>query len=375
MFRRLVWRALRWRRGRAAVVFAALTVGAAIVCALAAVYFDIHAGMSRELRTFGANFYLGPAGAGGATWAEADFNHLIAGAPPGLVVAASPCLLGTAQVGARRVALAGVSFEGLRPLAAYWQVRGAWVAADFDDRNAMLGARLAEELERGVGDELTLTNDLADDAAKPLRVKGVVETGDANDRRLIVSLALAQEWLGQPGRLSHALLRVDGPPERVAAWAADVRQRYPALDAKPILRIAAAEGLVLDKIKGLMGLVALVILALATLCVNTALTASVSARAVEFALQQALGARRRAIVAQILAETLLTAAAAAAAGLALGWVLAQLIGRAVFAAAITFRAPVLPLTVTLALAAALLAVILPIRRALQTEPARILKGE
>jgi putative ABC transport system permease protein len=55
----LVWRALRLRLQRVSVVFAALTVGATIVTALSAVWFDINTKMSEELRTFGANFYIG----------------------------------------------------------------------------------------------------------------------------------------------------------------------------------------------------------------------------------------------------------------------------------------------------------------------------
>ncbi len=56
----LVWRALRLRMQRVSVVFAALAVGATIVTALSAVWFDINSKMSEELRTFGANFYIGP---------------------------------------------------------------------------------------------------------------------------------------------------------------------------------------------------------------------------------------------------------------------------------------------------------------------------
>jgi putative ABC transport system permease protein len=52
----LVWRALRLRLQRVSVVFAALTVGATIVTALSAVWFDINTKMSEELRTFGATF-------------------------------------------------------------------------------------------------------------------------------------------------------------------------------------------------------------------------------------------------------------------------------------------------------------------------------
>lgn len=55
----LVWRALRLRFQRVSVVFAALMVGATIVTALSAVWFDINTKMSEELRTFGANFTSG----------------------------------------------------------------------------------------------------------------------------------------------------------------------------------------------------------------------------------------------------------------------------------------------------------------------------
>jgi putative ABC transport system permease protein len=371
MFRRLVWRALLMKKGRVAVVFAALTVGAAIVCAMAALYFDINAKMSRELRTYGANFYLGPA-AGGDLIDEKIFHEIVAGAEPGLVSAACPYLYGSAREELQNIVLAGVSFEQLRPLAAYWQVAGAWVGVDFDDRHAMLGVKLAGQLETGAGRDVTLVRD---GERKTLRVKGVVETGDVTDSVLIVNLALAQAWLRQPGKISHALLRVDNSGRRAERWAETLQKQYPALEIKPIRRVSAAEGQVLEKIKGLMGLVALVILVLATLCVNTTLTAIVNERAAEFALQKALGAGNRAIIRQIAAETALIAAAAIVSGVLAGYVLAQILGQAVFASSIDFRAPVLPLTAGLSLAVALAAVILPIRRAMRLEPARILKGE
>lgn len=61
MFWRLVLRALRLRMQRVSVVFAALTVGAAIVTAMSAVYFDINAKMSQELRHSALIFILAQA--------------------------------------------------------------------------------------------------------------------------------------------------------------------------------------------------------------------------------------------------------------------------------------------------------------------------
>ena len=56
MFWRLIFRAIRLRLQRVLIIFTALTVGASIVTAMAAVYFDINTKMSQELRTFGARF-------------------------------------------------------------------------------------------------------------------------------------------------------------------------------------------------------------------------------------------------------------------------------------------------------------------------------
>lgn len=373
MFWRLVLQALRLRRQRVAVVFGALAVGAAIVTAMAAVYFDINVKMSQELRSFGANFYIGPGGTG--RMPEADYDAVLAAAPTGLVAAASPYLYGMARTEREKVVMLGLSFASLRQLVPYWQITGNWIGVDFDDRSAMLGRKLAERLELQPGDTLTLVDG---GQRKALRVRGIIEAGDATDNILVVTLGLAQQWLDAPGQISHALFSLDssrGQGDGVDGFTARTRGAHPDLDVRPILKVSASEGQVLDKIKGLMGLVSVVILVLSTLCVNTTLIAIVGERAREFALQKALGARDRDLVAQILAETGLTALAATVVGCALGYLLAQGLGRAVFSAAIDLRWPVLPLAVASLSLVALAAAVAPMRRIMQIQPAAVLKGE
>ena len=370
MFWRLVLQALRLRRQRVAVVFGALAVGAAIVTAMAAVYFDINVKMSQELRSFGANFYIGPGGTG--RMPEADYDAVLAAAPTGLVAAASPYLYGMARTEKEKVVMLGLSFASLRQLVPYWQITGNWIGVDFDDRSAMLGRKLAERLELQPGDTLTLVDG---GQRKALRVRGIIEAGDATDNILVVTLGLAQQWLDAPGQISHALFSLDSNLGRADGFATRMRDEHPDLDVRPILKVSASEGQVLDKIKGLMGLVSVVILVLSTLCVNTTLIAIVGERAREFALQKALGARDRDLVAQILAETGLTALAATVVGCALGYLLAQGLGRAVFSAAIDLRWPVLPLAVASLSLVALAAAVAPMRRIMQIQPAAVLKGE
>ena len=75
MFWRLIFRAIRLRLQRVLIIFTSLTVGASIVTAMAAVYFDINTKMSQELRTFGANFYIGSADGGMIN--EAELNAIL----------------------------------------------------------------------------------------------------------------------------------------------------------------------------------------------------------------------------------------------------------------------------------------------------------
>lgn len=366
----LVWRALRLRMQRVSVVFAALTVGAAIVTALSAVYFDINAKMSEELRTFGANFYIGPGH--GKSMQQSELQPILDKASPGLVNAASPWLYGMARTELEKVVMMGVWFEAMPKLAPYWQVTGNWIGVNFDDRNAMLGVKLAQRLNLKVGDSLTLINK---DGKKKLNVKGIVEAGDATDNMLIVNFDLAQAWLGRPGDINHALLSVNNDAGQVERFASLLQERYPQLEIRPIRKVSASEGQVLDKIKGLMGLVSIVILALSSLCVNTTLMAIVGERAKEFALQKALGASHADIIRQMLAETGVIAIAAVICGWLLGYLLAQLLGMTVFNASIALRMPVLPITLVLSLLVAALAAIVPVRRAVSVEPAKVLKGE
>ncbi|WP_313082964.1 FtsX-like permease family protein [Atlantibacter sp.] len=366
----LVWRALRLGMQRVSVVFAALTVGAAIVTALSAVWFDINAKMSEELRTFGANFYIGPGH--GKSMDQRELQPIIDDAPPGLINAASPMLYGMARTELEKVVVMGVWFESMPKLAPYWQVTGDWVGVNFDDRNAMAGVKVAERLNLKVGDSVTV---ITEDSKKKLRIKGLVEAGDATDNMLIINVDLAQTLLHKTGELNHALLSVNNDLGQVDQYADTLQKQYPQLDIRPIRKVSASEGQVLDKIKGLMGLVSIVILALSSLCVNTTLMAIVGERAKEFALQKALGATHRDIIRQMLAETGLIALAAVACGWVLGYLLAQLLGTTVFNATIALRLPVLPITLILSLMVAAAAAIVPVRRAVSVEPAKVLKGE
>ena len=373
MFWRLIFRALRLRLQRVFIIFTALTVGASIVTAMAAVYFDINTKMSQELRTFGANFYIGSAD--GGMMNQAELNAILQKAPDGFITAASPYLYGVARSDLEKIVLMGVNFDAMRILAPYWQITGSAINVNFDDRNAMIGKTLAERLHVKVGDSLKLSKNAVEKHS--FNIKGIVEAGDATDNMLIVNVEFAQNWLDKEGVVNNALLNVQNEQgaNTVDQFAEKIMQQYPDLTARPIRKVSASEGQILEKIKGLMGLISLVILVLATLCVNTTLIAIVGERSKEFALQKSLGAKKFDIIRQISTEILIIAFCAIIIGLGLGYLLAQVLGITVFKSYIDMRLPVLPITVVLSLLVAFVAVIIPTRRALSINVANVLKGE
>lgn len=373
MFWRLIFRALRLRLQRVFIIFTALTVGASIVTAMAAVYFDINTKMSQELRTFGANFYIGSAD--GGMMNQAELNAILQKSPDGFITAASPYLYGVVRSDLEKIVLMGVNFDAMRILAPYWQITGSAINVNFDDRNAMIGKTLAERLHVKVGDSLQLSKNAVEKHS--FNIKGIVEAGDATDNMLIVNVEFVQNWLDKEGVVNNALLNVQNEQgaNTVDQFAEKIMQQYPDLTARPIRKVSASEGQILEKIKGLMGLISLVILVLATLCVNTTLIAIVGERSKEFALQKSLGAKKFDIIRQISTEILIIAFCAIIIGLGLGYLLAQVLGITVFKSYIDMRLPVLPITIVLSLLVAFVAVIIPTRRALSINVANVLKGE
>ncbi|AKD39238.1 integral membrane protein-permease component, involved in lipoprotein release [Pasteurella multocida subsp. multocida OH4807] len=371
MFWRLIFRALRLRLQRVLIIFSALTVGASIVTAMAAVYFDINTKMSQELRTFGANFYIGSTTHGFLQ--EEQLQQIIHSAPSGLISAASPYLYGVTRSELEKIVIMGVWFESMKTLAPYWQITGSQIGVNFDKRNAMIGKTLANRLNLKVGDKITLSKNAVE--KHHFNIKAIVESGDATDNMLIVNITFAQHWLEKEGQATNALLNVKNDEGQVEQFAHQLQQQYPDLTIRPIRKVSASEGQILEKIKGLMGLISIVILILATLCVNTTLIAIVGERAKEFALQKALGAKQQDIIKQIGTEIFIIAVCAIFAGIIIGYLLAQVLGLTVFKASIDMRLPVIPITVIVSLLVAFIAVIVPTRRALDIQTANVLKGE
>lgn len=375
MFTRLIVKSLTLRRSRVAIAVFSITIGAVIVTALASLYFDISSKMSKELRTYGANFIIAPShDSNSRSLSQADYDQAVAMIPEAGLHAHSPYLYGVVRLDQGEAVMAGVDFTQLRKLSPYWQVEGGWITMGFDDHNCMIGRTLADTMELKVGARVNMV-DNATGERRSVRVKGIIESGQAADKQIFVGLSLARQLLQADRVVNTGMLSILADTVDIDTLGRDIERAFPGLDARPIRKISKSEGKVIGKIKGLMALVTLLILATTTLCVMTTMMAVVTERTGEIGLLKAVGAQNGTIEKLFRLETCLMAAVGVVLGLLFGFLLAQFLGKMVFDSTIGFRWVVIPITGGVSFISALIASVVPVRQAMRIDPAHVLRGE
>ena len=372
MFWRMFWQLLRASRGRLAVALIALSSGAAISSALLTINLDAEQKLTHEFRTLGANVVVAPLSEGGAAaLADSAVMDRVAGAGPSEVVAAAPYLYVVASAGAQPVILAGTWFDQISKMNSWWKLSGAWVASRDDNSHCLVGQAAARQFGLAPGRQIDLR---AGERKVSLTVSGVVTAGGDEDSQIFTSLDVAQNLAGLPGRVSLVQLSVSGAPAEIEAFTSRLARALPALDVRPLPKLAAAEGAILGRIHGLIFWTITLILILTTFGVLASMAALAMERSPDVGLMKALGGSVQRIMRLFLAEAAALGLLGGAIGFSIGLVLARWMGERVFGVAISPRLAVFPETMALAVAVAL-AGALPLRLLGRVRPAEILRGE
>jgi putative ABC transport system permease protein len=213
MLLRLLRKSIRGRAAHAALASGAVMVAATLVSALLNVALDVSENMAAELRAFGANILVVPkhdaveVEVGGLRYAAPVQAAYLEESDLGLlktifwghnIVGLTPFLSGPVEIGDARALLVGTWFDhvvplgmaktpgdrwqaradaaefhtGLRTVAPWWQIEGAWIADASTE--ALVGGELAKRLRVTVGDVVKMR---AEHATREFRVQGVVHTG------------------------------------------------------------------------------------------------------------------------------------------------------------------------------------------------------
>jgi putative ABC transport system permease protein len=372
MFLRILWKLLGASRGRLAVALIALTSGAAVCSALLNVNLDAERKLTQEFRTLGANVVIAPP-AGGSEAALADTAVLdrIATLRDPQIVATAPYLYVAANSGSQPVILSGTWFDQVARMNSWWKLEGGWVSSRDDHEHCLVGFTAARQLGLAPGSSVQLRSG---DRNISLTVAGIVTTGGAEDNQILTNLDSAQALAGLSGRLSLVQLSVSGTFSEIERVTRRLADNLPGLDVRPVRQIAAAEGTILGRIRGLIFWTIALILVLSMLGVLASMAALAMERRQDVGLMKALGGTVPRIMRLFLAEAGTLGAVGGLLGFLLGVVLARWIGERIFGVVISARFEVLPITIALTVGVAL-AGAFPLRLLGRVRPAEILRGE
>jgi putative ABC transport system permease protein len=372
MFWRILWQLMGASRGRLAVALLTLTTGAAICSALLNINLDAERKLTREFRTLGANVVVAPPQVGSnAALANSNVAQGIMAMDSSRLVAAAPYLYVAATSGSQPVILAGTWFDQVAKMNSWWKVDGEWVTSRDDRLHCLVGRTAARQLGLSTGSRITLRSDGHDIS---MTVAGVVSSGGDEDSQIFSSLDVAQELAGLPGRMSLVQLSVSGASPEIEAFTRRLSGALPGLDVRPVRQLAAAEGVLLGRIRGLIFWTITLILTLTALGVLASMAALAMERSRDVGLMKALGGPVSRIMRLFFTEAGTLGVIGGILGFAAGAVLARWIGGKVFGVAISPRLVVLPVTVVLTALVAL-AGAFPLRLLGRVRPAEILRGE
>lgn len=370
-FYKSILNSLRVSFGRVGVIAVSLFIGACVASAFLNISLDIESKLSNELKVYGANFIISPSHGQNHIKSQV-YESKISEIPKDKLKVATPFLYGFFGLGSNSAIVAGVDFSAIKGVFPFIEVvDGHFGNSVFDENSAFVGVSLAKSAEIKVGDTITLTNQKTLES-QDLEVKGIISSGDELDGIVLAPLSVVQN-LANLQAIHYAKLVLYGNFSEVKKIGELLSDDL--VSAKPIAQVSISEGIVLQKIKSLILLICATILFIATLSVNTSLSAIIFARKKEVALHLSLGAKKAQIAKLFGAEVLFLALASSVLGAFFGYGLANLLGWIIFNSSISFRIFSIFGAVFITLFFAFVASFYPIKKALNINIITNLKGE
>jgi len=233
------------------------------------------------------------------------------------------------------------------------------------------GQQVAARLNAKSRDRLSLHNS---ERHLDCALTDILRTGDAQDGQIFLSLSDVQKLANTPEKISIIQINASGNATQIEQYAAQLRQKLPDAEVRPLRQFSEAQAKIYSRISGLLTASTALILILTGLCVMAAMTNIAAERKHDVGMMKAIGGSARGILNLFLTEAALLGLAGGLIGAAAGIALSMALGKAVFGIAAAPRLIVYPISVTLTVIVAILGAY-PLRRLANVRPATIFRGD
>lgn len=375
MFLKMLNSSIRKRRSRIFIALFAIIIGAAVIFGLLNVYYDISLKMGQEFRSYGANIVITPGKESKTNFIEEKkLDRAVDELKMDNLMGYAPNLYGVANVLDNKLVVVGTWLDQLSKVSPYLEITGEIIKESNSSGKAYIGKVAAEKLEIEVGQSVRIKDENSK-RYQQVTIQGIIQSGDVEDNQIFIDLKDSQQLFDQHGLVNVAYLSVMNQDGNLETNADRITKKYPQLEARPIKQISESETVILDKIRSLVYLVVVIILLSTLLCVATTMMTTVVERKREIGLKKALGAQNQNVMLEFLSEGAILGIIGSVIGIILGYFLAQVVGQSVFNSSITFRIFLIPIVIFVFLLVTSLACLIPVKMAVDIEPAVVLKGE
>lgn len=278
----------------------------------------------------------------------------------GEIAVLAPKLYVDTQLNDSPLTVVGIEPDQELAIKTWWTIeQGSYIESDKAEQ-VVIGAVAANILKLNIGDEIALND------AK-LTITGIlVETGSVDDFQIFANLQTVQKAFDKEGMLSVVDVRALCNACPVDVIADVLNSQIPGIRAVAVRQVAESEMGMVGKVNRFMLVLGGVTLLIGLFGVLNTMITTVNERIKDIGIMRAVGASRRQIITIFIFEAVLIGIIGGTFGFLVGTSLAYMVGPLLFEGATIAFVPVyLPLSIGLAVLVAVLASILPVRRASQ----------
>lgn len=361
------------RRSRILVALLGTAIGATVLLGMVTLCYDIPRQMGKEFRSYGANVIFMPTN----NEPTMDLNDVEAAAkliPTEKLVGVTPFRYAAVRSNMVPYTLVGTNFEQVRKTSPYWLVDGHFPE---HDNEIMIGTDVASFSHLSIGDTIPIAGKSRQDYRfdEEFKITGIVKTGKTEDGFIFIPFNALETLLEEQNQVEVVELSISASQDQLKGYIDQIKQQVPTIEPHVIKWVTQSETAVLGKLASLLYLVTSVVLILTMICVATTMMTVVIERRKEIGLKKALGAENSRIAKEFLAESVILGFVGGVIGSVCGLVFAQIISTQVFGRSIIIEFYLIPLTIVISIIVTVIACLIPVKRAVEVQPALVLRGE
>ena len=361
------------RRSRIIIALLGVAIGATVLLGMVTLCFDIPRQMGQEFRSYGANLLLMPAN-NQPTVSMADVKKAVSLLPQDKLLGVTPFRYGAVRVNQHPYTIVGTNFNQVTKTSPYWHIEGSLPQ---NSHEVMIGTDIANFANLNVGSEISISGKSKQDSRfdEELTITGIVKTGRAEDNFIFVDLHDLEQFFEESDQAEVVEVSITASQNELKDYIDNIKSQSNTIEPHLIKWVTQSETSVLGKLSSLLYLVTIVVLVLTMICVATTMMTVVMERRKEIGLKKAIGANNKSIAKEFLAEGLVLGITGGIIGVFCGLIFAQVISSNVFGRSIIIEFYLIPSTILISAIVTVIACLIPVKRALDVEPALVLRGE